>query len=281
MQKKQIQVEIKEFYERYSFPEYEKWDSPTTLMVKAEKGIYAQMLDKEIPPGSRVLDAGCGTGQLSIFLALGNRYVTGIDLSQNSLDKANNFKNHFGIDNVIFENQNIFDTVLKPESFNYVFCNGVLHHTPDPYGGFKKLVELVKPDGYIIIGLYNTYGRLLHNLRKFIFKITGDRFLFLDYYMRRRDLDLPKKQIWFADQYKNPHESMHTVDEVLQWFDRNNIKFINAIPTIEIFGKMDSIFKEHSRGTKLTHFLIQLNWIFSKHREGGFFIIIGQKLNKT
>jgi len=281
MNKEQIQKEIKEFYERYSFPEYEKWDSPTTLIAKAEKGIYAQMLDTEIPPGSRVLDAGCGTGQLSIFLALGNRYVTGIDLSQNSLDKANNFKNHFGIDNVIFENQNIFDIILKPESFDYVFCNGVLHHTPDPYRGFKKLVELVKPGGYIIIGLYNTYGRLLHNLRKFIFKITGGRFLFLDYYMRQKDIDLPKKQVWFADQYKNPHESTHTVDEVLQWFDKNNIKFINAIPTIEIFGKMDSIFKKHSRGAKLTHFLIQLSWIFSKHREGGFFIIIGQKLNKT
>jgi hypothetical protein len=46
MHKKQIQKEIKEFYERYSFPEYEKWDSPTTLIAKDVKDIKERLLGR-------------------------------------------------------------------------------------------------------------------------------------------------------------------------------------------------------------------------------------------
>ena len=34
------------------------------------------------------------------------------------------------------------------------------------------------------------------------------------------------------DQYRHPHESKHSVDEVLGWFDRNDVEFLNAVPKV-------------------------------------------------
>ena len=38
--------------------------------------------------------------------------------------------------------------------FDVVLCNGVLHHTSDPYGGYRGIARLVKPGGLIVVGLY-------------------------------------------------------------------------------------------------------------------------------
>jgi hypothetical protein len=56
---------------------------------------------------------------------------------------------------------NLFKPCFQATAVSMWCCaNGVLHHTSDPYGGFKSILPLVKPGGHIIIGLYNTYGPL-------------------------------------------------------------------------------------------------------------------------
>ena len=170
---------------------------------------------------------------------------------------------------------------FKEESFDYVFCMGVLHHTHSAYEGFKILCQLVKKNGYIIIGLYNKYGRLLSIMRKFVFKITGGRFLKLDYFMRRETIADDKKRVWFMDQYQNPHETKHTVDEVLNWFRENKVEYVNSLPKINLaeqFTPGEQLFEKHEQGGKVDHFLSQLGWIFTQEKEGGFFIMMGKKM---
>ena len=38
---------------------------------------------------------------------------------------------------------------------------------------------------------------------------------------------------WIRDQYLHPLETTHTFDEILKWFDKNNIEFINSIPELD------------------------------------------------
>lgn len=274
---------VRAFYEDCSFPGYEGFQTPSDLTEKAKRGIYARLLDEQLPVGAavRILDAGCGTGQLAIFLSLVRRQVLGIDFSYNSLLKAAIFKSKFGLGNVHFAQMDLFAPGLKDESFDYVFCNGVLHHTANAYGAFQNLYRVVKPRGYIIIGLYNTYGRLLLYLRRWLFRVTSDRLAWLDFYMRQRSLGLEKRRIWFMDQYRNPHDTTFTVDEVLEWFRKNNIEYINSIPRVTLSGQETAgqwLFQPQGPGRPLEHFLCQLGWIFSKGREGGFFITIGRKM---
>ena len=81
-----------------------------------------------------------------------------------------------------------------------------------------------------MVGLYNTYGRIPTKIRSLIFKISGGRFKFLDPRVRNEKIGNERRDTWFLDQYKNPHESKHTIGEVLGWFDRTGFDFTNSIP---------------------------------------------------
>ena len=280
IQRDEVGKKVRAFYEYCSFPGYDDFDTPLDLVEKAKRGMYARVLDEQLPLGVRILDAGCGTGQLAIFLSLLQRRVVGADFSSASLAKANAFKQRFDLKQVSFVRMDLFYPALLPESFDYVFCNGVLHHTADPYSAFRNLTPLVKPGGYITIGLYNTYGRLLLDARRWVFRVTRDRFQRLDYFMRRRSLSDEKKRIWYLDQYKNPHEEKLSVDDILGWFEKNDIEYVNAVPKIRLgqrFTPSDSLFESQPAGSCLEHLLCQIRWIFTEGREGGFFILIGRK----
>lgn len=271
---------VRGFYEECSFPGYEECETPFDFVEKANRGIYAKLLQEQLPLGVRILDAGCGTGQLANFLSMVHREVVGIDFSLNSLRKANNFKRNFRLHDVDFAQMDLFSLGFKEKSFDYVFCNGVLHHTADPYGAFQNLCGLIKPRGYITVGLYNPYGRLLLNIRKWIFHLTNGKMTWLDFFMRQKSLGMEKRRIWFMDQYRNPHETTWTVGQVFRWFQQNDIEYINSIPKIRLgdpFTGSDRLFDRHDPGSPFDHFLCQLGWIFSKGREGGFFIMIGRK----
>ncbi|TAJ99402.1 class I SAM-dependent methyltransferase, partial [bacterium] len=136
---------VRAFYEGCSFPGYEEFETPFDLIEKAQRGVYARVLDEQLPFGVRILDAGCGTGQLTLFLSMVQRKVVGIDFSYNSVCKGNNFKKKFELHNVYFAQMDLFNLGLKEKSFDYVFCNGVLHHTADAYGAFQALCRFVKP----------------------------------------------------------------------------------------------------------------------------------------
>jgi SAM-dependent methyltransferase len=272
---------VKSFYEETPFPNYEGLDSSWSLRQKAEKGIFANLLDREIPHGARILEVGCGTGQLSNFLGSSwGRTVFGTDMCLNSLRLANRFKNKNQIDNAAFLQMNLFRPVFRPESFELVICNGVLHHTSDPFLGFQSILGLVKKDGFIIVGLYNKYGRIATDVRRLIFRISGNRLKSLDSRLRDAGVDANVRHTWFMDQYKNPHESKHTIGEVLGWFDQCGVEFVNSIPksrAFEQFTAEGKLFESNPTGRNLDRFIVQLGMVLTGGKEGGFFTMIGKK----
>lgn len=277
----QITHKVREFYEEFAYPGYDEYDSVGTLIDRAREGVYASLLDAQIPFGARLLDIGCGTGQLANFLSLSGRRVIGFDLSFNSLRKASAFRERFSLEKAAFVQADVFHPPFRESTFDYVLCNGVLHHTKDPYCAFQRVCSMVKPNGYIVIGLYNKFGRIPMYVRRMLSRISNGFPQGLDYVLRKKDLGAETKLIWFMDQYKNPQESAHTIDEVLRWFEKNGIAYLNSLPKItlfETFSSREKLFQEHDPGGKVEHLLKQLGWIVTKGREGGFFVIIGKKL---
>ena len=271
---------VKGFYEENPFPNYDDFDSSETLREKASRGVFARLLDEQIPQGAFVLEAGCGTGQLSNFLGMHwNRHVFGSDLCLNSLRLANGFRGRCQIRNAGFLQMNLFKPAFREQAFDVVICNGVLHHTADPAGGFESLGRLVKPNGYIIIGLYNALGRLTTDLRRFLFRASGDRLRFLDGHMRNKTYNEARKRAWFLDQYKHPHESKHSFDEVLDWFEREGFEFLLSIPKTDpgTFSSEENLFAPHDKGTAATRLFTQLGMLARGGVDGALFIMIGRK----
>lgn len=275
-----VTEKVKAFYEETPFPNYEDHDSLRSLIDKARRGVYAQALDRTVPYNATVLEVGCGTGQLSNFLGIGLRRVIGADLCQNSLRLGERFRRENELHRVRFVQMNLFRTCLKGDRFDVILCNGVLHHTGNPFGGYQGLLPLLKPGGYIVIGLYNRSGRLMTDLRRKLFRLTGNRAKWIDPILRNSKQARAQHLAWFADQYCHPHESKHTIDEVLQWFGKTGIDFVRGVPSVrpgsqDIAGK--NLFDPELPGTTLDHWLVETREILAGNREGGFFIMIGRK----
>jgi carbamoyltransferase len=271
---------VKAFYEETPFPNYDDHDSVRSLIEKSRRGGYARDLNDAIPYNSTVLEVGCGTGQLSNFLGISCRHVVGTDLCLNSLKLGEEFRARHHLARVAFVQMNLFRPCFKPEQFDVVLCNGVLHHTSDPFGGFQGLVKLVKPGGHIVIGLYNTWGRLMTDLRRILFRLTGGRARWLDPYLRSTRLARDKERAWFADQYRHPHESKHTMGEVLRWFERTGIEFVRGVPSLRPAGSDEEpggLLDPAPPGTALDRACAQLRMVATGSREGGFYIMIGRR----
>ena len=278
---------VNEFYESNPFPGFNPGKYETRRDLVARASWYGKMIDAEIPYGASVIDVGCGTGQLPCFLALKDRRVMGVDYSQHSLDLARTLADRLALKNVSFKRVNILDWDMPNEAFDYVFCNGVLHHTGDPYGGFQNLVKITKPGGYVVVGLYNRYGRLALLVRRRVVKLMS----YFDAKAKDRAIkkqlveledDEAKRHTWFADQYEHPHESVHTIGEVLRWFGDNGIDYVSSFPKIELFGaEPKRMFTPRKvagwRSNPLAHLLTQLKWILTQNAGGGYYVIVGRK----
>lgn len=274
-----VTEKVKAFYEETPFPNYDDHDSLRSLIEKSRRGIYGRRIDAAIPYNGIALEVGCGTGQLSNFLGIACRRVVGTDLCMNSLRLADEFRREQELDRVSFAQMNLFRPCFRSEQFDVILCNGVLHHTADPLGGFQGLLPLLKPGGHVVIGLYSRFGRFMTDLRRIVFRLTGGRGRRLDPYLRSRKLSADKQRAWFADQYRHPHESKHTIDEVMGWFEDAGIEFVRGVPSPTLGGDLDgaNLFTPGPRGGRVEHLLVQLKQVVTGSREGGFFVMIGRK----
>ena len=266
-----------DFYNDVKFPNYDNVEGFGSLLDKSRRSIFVKKLDDEIPMGSNILEAGCGTGQLSIALSRYARQIYGIDLSKGSLIEAKQFINSNDIKSVHLFRMNIFKLFFKENTFDVIISNGVLHHTYNPKLAFSKLVRVLKPGGIIVIGLYHRYGRIIQKIRQSLIKNFGDSFKFLDKRFREKISD-KKKYAWFLDQYKNPSETTHTYLEVLNWFKVENIEFLSSIPFD--FNPENKLFQKREAKNRFEIFLNEISLAFNLRQisEGGFFVMIGKKL---
>lgn len=98
-----------------------------------------------------VLEGGCGKGRHTELAARwGAREVIGIDLSI-AVETA--FAATRSLSNVHIIQADIFHLPLA-QKFDYAFSVGVLHHLPDPRGGFLSLASKVKPGGHVSAWIY-------------------------------------------------------------------------------------------------------------------------------
>ena len=281
-----VTKKVTEFYKATPFPNYKDDDSKQTIIEKGNRNLLAQQFKKFIGFKKKVLEIGCGTGQLSIFFSLGtNNEVIGLDPTIQSLNLAKNFAEKNKITNIEFVNADVFDDVLAEDYFDFIWCNGVLHHTKDPYIAFEIISKSLKNNGYILLGLYNKIGRVRTIVRKYISKIFGNKFLELfDPTLKNLKISDTERKSWINDQYHHPIESLHTLDEVLIWFKKNNIEFVNSIPSCDFELSQDymSLFVKKSKGNFYSRIVNQIFMVFNKlGSDGGLFIVIGKKNTKT
>lgn len=137
--------------------------------------------DKEDLTGKNVLEVGCGAGRFSkVVLEHTRANLFSLDLS-NAVEAnyRNNFQ--FGKRLKIFQ-ADIYEMPFADESFDKVFCLGVLQHTPDFKKSIFSLASKVKPGGELVIDFYPVTGwwTKIHSkylLRPFTRKMSHEKLL--------------------------------------------------------------------------------------------------------
>ncbi len=116
-------------------------------------------LEDWFPASMRIWIAGCGTQQASMWaLCYPEAEIVATDLSDGVLDIARSLAAQLGVDNVLFEKQNIADAAYEAE-FDLAVSTGVIHHMPDPLVGATSLSRSLKPNGAAIVMVYNEMHR--------------------------------------------------------------------------------------------------------------------------
>jgi len=272
----EIGKRVRSFYEENPFPNYESIGNFGDLVNKGYSNPFSRDLLKAIGSNKIILECGCGTGQLSHFLQLNNNQVLGVDMSLNSLKLAVDFGRENNLVRSGFVQMNLFTLAVKDESMDVVISHGVLHHTPDPRRAFGEIVKKAKPGGIVIVGLYNAIARFPTWVRAKMIPFVGPN---IDYVVRTQIKDERKRDIWIKDQYFNPHETWHSIDEVMNWFREEDIEYLNCQPPIlnTTPNEGAEMFEKSSPGSRYQRIVTQISWLGSISREGALFDVIGRK----
>ena len=109
--------------------------------------------DTFYPPGSRVLEVGCGVGAQTITLARNSpdAQITSVDVSADSLAEARKKAEAAGLTNVQFRQADIFALPFAPQSFDHVFVCFVLEHLFRPVQALAALRTVLRPGGTITV----------------------------------------------------------------------------------------------------------------------------------
>jgi Flp pilus assembly protein TadD/SAM-dependent methyltransferase len=180
---------IEPLEERRIEPEIESLgalDDPTSQAVRAqyEENPYPRWLDTTgyrpvslraslnrlsphfTPPDffdgpTRVLVAGCGTGQVPITIALTrtDTKIVALDLSRDSLAYGARMARKLGVNSIRFIQGDILQLSRLHEQFHTIESTGVLHHMDDPLQGWRALTDCLIPDGLMKIALYSERAR--------------------------------------------------------------------------------------------------------------------------
>jgi SAM-dependent methyltransferase len=150
----EVSAEKQRTTERFSF----EWKNFAMMTDKYRQQFldWIYPINADFFHGKIVLDAGCGKGRHVYWSAkFGAAEVIGIDLGETVEVAYENTKNFPSIHII---QADIYHLPFRPETFDYIYSIGVLHHLPDPRAGFTNLVKYLKQNGVISAWVYGREG---------------------------------------------------------------------------------------------------------------------------
>lgn len=161
----EVSLKVQRQYEAMPYPRWLKAapvGQPTTIDWYLRSQFPAAPIRICSPRrGLDILIAGCGTGQHAIEAAqrFAAARVLAIDLSRTSLAYAARKTRALGLGNVEYAQADILQLGSLTRTFDLIEASGVLHHLRDWAEGWRALLALLRPSGFMHVGLYSALAR--------------------------------------------------------------------------------------------------------------------------
>jgi ubiquinone/menaquinone biosynthesis C-methylase UbiE len=120
-----------------------------------------------LPAGSKVLDAPCGAGRVSVRLSELGMHVTSLDISEAMLKRTREKLAPFGAAADRVTTGDLENLAFPDRAFDAAVCFRFFHHLPNDTLRRKVIGELCRVAGqYVIISFYHPVS--LHNLKRYL-----------------------------------------------------------------------------------------------------------------
>jgi len=130
---------------------------------------YVHPLQPDFFDGKLGLDAGCGFGRHLHYAAKFGAEMVGLDLSEAVESAYNNTKQ---LNNVHIVQGDIYNPPFREGTFDFIYSIGVLHHLPDPKGGFTSLTRFLKPNATMFAWVYGPRYGISQKISVFLRRFT-------------------------------------------------------------------------------------------------------------
>ena len=266
-----VSKKVRSQYEEYPYPRwrYTYSNTPTNFLNIVNGHIKPnriQINHKFNNPN--VLIAGCGTGnhicQAANYL---NANILGVDLSLSSLAYAKRKVEELGLKNIDFLHADILQLKDLKKKFDVIESIGVLHHMHDPLQGLKILVDLLEPNGFLLIGLYSEKARQdvikakdFAKKNKFENSFSGIRSFREAIFKEKNDFELKrlaterdfysissvKDLIFHAQEYR------FTLPEIFKMLENLNLEFLGFCDS-KVKNKYSKLFRNDKKNTSFSN----------------------------
>ena len=241
-----VSEEVRAFYDRYPYPpptdsleKYRRlWQDPK----RRRADFHLSWPERTFSENQSILIAGCGTTQAAKHaMRWPAAQVTGIDVSSTSVQRTEDLKRKYNLDNLHVYQLPIERANDLETSFDQIVCTGVLHHMADPDAGLAALRDVLKPDGAIHLMVYAPYGRTgIYMLQEFCRRIG----------IRAADAKIPdliaalqslppghplenllreapdfRQEAALADALLHPHDRAYSVPQLFDFLETAGLKF--------------------------------------------------------
>ena len=220
-------------------------------------------LPQDFFTGKLGLDMGCGAGRHARQAAQIGAEVVAVDISQ-AVDAA--YDHNIGNASVHIVQADIYNLPFRPETFQFIYSLGVIHHLPAPERGFQALIPLLRSQGALFIWLYAYALRkvALEFLRALSQRLSNDNIRrmaylcnLLDYgilvnlyrFLAHSAISCRLAERWFPQRFKEyaahgyrvayadwfdrlsaPITNYYKKEELIQWLARSGLRNTKLLP---------------------------------------------------
>jgi SAM-dependent methyltransferase len=217
--------------ERHRYQEYAPWMPEVMGFDKFE--------------GERLLEVGCGMGTDLLQFARGGAICTGVDLTPRSVEISSLHFGRYGLraDFVLGDGERL---PFADESFDVVYSNGVLHHTPDTAGAVRELHRVLRPGGTARVMLYH------RNSLYYWTEIILHRGLLRGHFLRGRSPEeimsryveyssaeaRPLVKVYSRAQARRLFQPFGEVRTEVEQLVRDELRFLRPLVSEKMFGRL-------------------------------------------
>jgi SAM-dependent methyltransferase len=137
---------------------YQREDLYATIHRQRRGVVLALLAKLALPPESRILEIGCGSGTTTVALAQRGYHVDAVDTVNAMLDLTRQLAVDTGVgDRVMTGSEDVHDLAFPDNVFELAVAMGVVPYLHSPAKAVQEMARVLRPGGYLIVNADNRW----------------------------------------------------------------------------------------------------------------------------